>query len=223
MRRVFERVVRPAYVALRGFVNRMLERRAGIRTDGYIYPEELGFQGEHLGRYQPTGWFQLRRILRRTEVGPDDVFIDIGSGMGRVVYQAAAWYPFRRVIGLELSERLNRIARDNLQRTRPRLRCQDVQIVSADVLEYELPDDVTVVFLNNPFTGPVFEAAVAKLVASLRRRPRHLRLIYVNPKEEAVLLRNGFRRVRELRGMRPTPEWSRSNSVRMYAAGDRTA
>jgi hypothetical protein len=142
--------------------------------------------------------------------------------MRRVAYQAAAWYPFRRVIGPELSERLNSIARDNLQGTRSRLCCQDVQIVSADVLEYELPDYITVVLLNNPFTGPVFEAAVAKLVASLRRRPRHLGSS-TSTQGGVGAAANGSRRVRELRGMRPTPEWSRSNSVRMYAAGDCTA
>jgi SAM-dependent methyltransferase len=219
LRRVFDSVIRPVYVTLRGLVDQALERRAGIRTRGLLHLDELGFSNQHLGYYKPAGWFQLRRILRRREVSRDDVFLDIGSGMGRVVYQAAAWYPFRRVIGLELSERLNVIARDNIRRARSRLRCQDVEIISSDVLDYELPDDVTVVYLNNPFTGPVFEAVVAKLVESLRRRPRTLRVVYANPKEEAMLLRGGFRHVRTLRGMRPTPEWSRSNSVRMYMAG----
>lgn len=216
--RFFAELVRPAYRGARGLLNRGLERRAGIRTEGFVSAEELGFEA-HRERYQPAGWFQLRRILPVRQVGPQDVFIDVGSGMGRVVYQAAAWYPFRRVIGLELSERLNVIARDNLRRAEPRLRCPEVEIVTADVLEYELPDDVNVVYLNNPFNGPVFEAAIDRLLASMRRRPRAVRVIYANPKDESVLLRAGFRPVRTLRGLRPGAEWSRSNSVRLYAGG----
>jgi len=219
-RDIFDRTLKPPYVAVRGAINRALERRAGIDTEGTLLPDELGFDGQHRERYQPAGWFQLRRILPPREVGADEVFVDIGSGKGRIVYQAAAWYPFKRVIGVELSGRLTEAARANIDRVRHRLRCEDVELVTADVTEYELSDDVTVVYLNNPFNGPVFAAAVGKILASLERRPRRLRVIYGNPVEEQMLLDAGFRPLRRLRGLRPTREWSLSNSVRMYVRGD---
>lgn len=218
-RAVFSKTLKPPYVLVRAAAVRLLERRAGIRTEGHFTPEELGFAPEHRQRYQPTHWFALRRILPPREVGPDDVFIDFGSGMGRVVYQAAAGYPFARVVGVELSERLHAIARENLERTRSRLRCPDVELVAADVLDYEIPDDVTVAFFANPFSGHVFASVVQRLVASQERRPRRLRVVYVNPVEEGMLLDAGFREVRRLRGWRPGPEWSRSNAVRLYERG----
>jgi 16S rRNA G966 N2-methylase RsmD len=206
--------IKPPYVRARALGTGFLERRAGIETEATIGTEELGFENPSSWRYQPVGWFALRRILRRSEVGPGDVFIDIGSGMGRMVFQAAARYSFRRVIGVELSHRLNEIARANIERSRDRLRCRDVELVTADAAA--LPDDATVVCMNNPFTGPVFADVADELVASLERRPRRMRVIYANPREEQLLLDRGFHRVRALRGFRPTPEWSRSNSVRMY-------
>jgi tRNA G46 methylase TrmB len=40
--------------------------------------------------------------LPESEVGHDDVLLDVGSGMGRIVYQAACSYPLRRVVGVDL-------------------------------------------------------------------------------------------------------------------------
>ena len=216
LRALFDRVVKPPYVFIRGQVTSGLERRAGIRTEGQLTPEELGLSAENQQRYQPSSWLALRRLLLPGDVTRDDVFIDFGSGMGRVVFQAAARYPFRRVIGVELSERLHAIAEDNIARTRHRLRCQDVMLVRGDAREYEIPDDVTVVYFGNPFTGPIFDAVVRHLVASVERNPRVLRVLYWNPVEERLLLEAGFTLVKRIRGMRPTREWSLSNSMRMY-------
>lgn len=217
------RPVRPPYRWLRRTMTDMVfDRRYGVRTSGVIELDELGLASGERSRYKPAGLLLLRRILPPREVGPSDVFVDYGSGMGRVVLQAAQ-YPFRRVIGVELSESLTLIARQNLTRCASRLRCRDVSLVCADALDYELPDDATVVFLNNPFHGHVFAEVTNRLIDSVDRAPRTVRIVYNNPVEEALLLRTGrVRRVRTTHGFRPTMEWSRSNSARMYLLEPRT-
>ncbi len=219
VRTVFNRTVKPPYVLARGLVDRTLERRAGIRTSGRVSLEELGLSPTDRVHYEPAHWLALRRILSVREIDSDDVFIDLGSGMGRIVFQAAARYPFRRVIGVEISDVLHAISIDNIARNRHRLRCTDVQLVCADALDYEISDDVTVVYLGNPFLGAVFSSVLDRLVDSVRRNPRRLRLIYANPVEEEMVLAAGFRRTKTLRGMRPGKEWSRSNSTRRYEFG----
>lgn len=215
-RQAFDATVKPVYVAARRAANRALDRRWGIRTLGEVELVELGLAGDLGNRYKPTEWTTLARILPKRQVGPDDVFLDIGSGLGRVVFQAAR-YPFRRVVGVELSDRLNQVARDNVARNRHRLRCPDVELVTADAREYEVPDDVTVVFMANPFTGEPFQAVVENILASVDRRPRRLRLVYRNPVEHDGLMATGrFRVVRRARGWRPGKEWSRSNATWMY-------
>ena len=142
------------------------------------------------------------------------MFIDYGSGMGRIVYEAAARYPFKRVIGLELSDKLNEIARSNLDRNSSRLRCSNVEIVTGDALEYDPPSDVTVAWFYNPFTGATLETAVQKL---LDAASGPLRLIYFNPVEHDLLMATGRLRVtKRLRGWRPEKAWSRSNTTIMY-------
>jgi predicted RNA methylase len=168
-------------------------------------------------QYKPAPWLVLRRALPRRSVRPGDVFVDFGSGMGRVVFQAALWYPFRRVIGVELAARLHRIAQDNIDRNRARLRCRDVRLVRADVLDYVVPDDVTVVFFDNPFTGHIFATVLDRLLASADRAPRTVTIIYFNPVEHERLLATGrIRLVRRVRGLRPGREWARSNATHVY-------
>jgi hypothetical protein len=145
------------------------------------------------------------------------VFVDFGSGMGRVVFQAALWYPFRQVIGVELSARLHEIAEDNIARNRSRLRCRDVDLVRADVLDYPVPDDVTVAFFDNPFTGHIFAAVLDRLLGSVDRAPRTVTIVYFNPVEHERLLATGrVRLVRQVRGLRPGREWARSNATYVY-------
>jgi predicted RNA methylase len=170
----------------RGLRGWAFERRLGIYSSAVVKLEDLGLASEGREFYAPAGWLTLNRILPRREVTPQDVFIDLGSGMGRMVIRAASRYPFARVIGVEISDQLHRIAKENLNRTRARLR-SPVKLICADVLDYQIPDDVSVVFLNNPFRGAIFRHTIDALTESLDRAPRRLRVIYRAPREEAVL------------------------------------
>jgi hypothetical protein len=130
----------------------LFDRRYGVRTSGKIDLSEVGLDHEDRVYYIASSWRTLRRTLQRFQIGPDDVFIDIGSGMGRMVLVASR-FPFKRVIGVELVRELHGIAQENVQRTQRRLRCADVELVNSGILDYEIPDDVTFVYMFNPFRG----------------------------------------------------------------------
>src|ERR1700740_2909975 len=140
--------LRRGYLATRLALGSAIERRMGIETSGYADLGGLGIDAPGRKRYEPSKWLDLRRILRDRDVDSNDVFLDVGSGKGRVVLQAAR-YRFRRVVGVELSAELNAIATANVQARKASLRCRDIEFVTADVAEYAIPDDVTVVYLYN--------------------------------------------------------------------------
>lgn len=177
-----------------------------METERAVHLEDLGLDAPDRYEYRPSPWRELRRVLPPSDVGTQDVFIDFGSGMGRAVLLAAAQYPIKRAIGVEIAAELNAIATRNLERARDRLVCQDVQFVTADVLEYEMPDDVTIVYFYNPFTGPIFGHAVRSVLDSLDRRPRRLRVVYRHPLEHDQLMATG--RARLVRAYRPS-SWRR--------------
>jgi len=211
--------LRQVYLGTRRLINSLvIERLMGIETAGGADLQGLGIDAPGRGSYEPSKWLDLRRILRRRDVHADDVFLDVGSGKGRIVMQASR-YGFRRVMGVELSPDLNAIASANIDARRQSLRCSDVEFVTADVAEYAIPDDVTVIYHANSVRGDAFAALMERIGESLDRKPRGLRFIYNIPLEEEALLRTGrFRPVRTAVGLRPGRAWSRKMSSRMYSA-----
>lgn len=162
----------------------------GVRTSDHVMLEDLGLEGPDRFEYRPSPWRELKKVLPASEVGPDDVFIDLGCGMGRAVLLAAR-YPIKRAIGVELSADLTKIAQANLDSAREHLAAREVEFIQADVLEYELPDDVTIVYLYNPFTGEIFARALEQILASLDRRPRRMRIIYRHALEHDQIMATG--------------------------------
>jgi hypothetical protein len=195
------------------------ERHYGIKSSGHIAPEELGFpSGDEYrgGLYRPSSWTVLRHLFKKQlRVSGDDVFVDYGSGMGRVLI-VAGQQPFKRVLGVEMSEELNEIARDNLDRNRDRFRCPDVEVISADATQWEVPDDVTIAYFFCPFPPRVFEEVLQQLFASLERRPRPLQLVYffMSDPDRELLMATG--RATELDFKRPLRLRSRLRELWMF-------
>lgn len=208
--------LRALYLSTGRVFGSLVDSRRGFDTATYANLEDLGLAHPQRTRYEPSSWLNLRRALRSSDIYAGDVFLDYGCGKGRVLI-AAARLPFDRVIGVEISADLLEVARVNLDADQGRRRCASVQLVAADVTDWVVPDDVTVVFMFNPFRGDVFDSAIKQLLASLDRNPRRLRLVYSVPLEEPRLLATRRARcVRHIAGIRPTRNWSRKMGVRTY-------
>lgn len=154
--------------------------------------------------YVPSGFLVLWRAFRGLPIGPDDVVVDFGAGKGRAVIAIARRFPARRVVGVELAPELARIAEGNIAAVRDRLKAREVTVVTSDVLDFPIPDDMTYAYFFNPFRGDIFRDVLAGIVESVDRAPREVTLVYHHPTmEEAVVATGRFERVRNSRGMRP--------------------
>ena len=174
-------------------LDRELDTSVSARDPEPDHPERNG--------YAPSPWHVLPRALRYIGVSDRDVFVDFGCGKGRVVHQAAR-RPFRRVVGVEISPVLAEAARSGLAARRHRHRCRDVEIVAADVTAFRVPDDLTVAYFYSPFRGRTFESLLRRIVESIERNPRRVRLIYVSLPEETrstILATGRFRLLKEQR------------------------
>lgn len=201
-----------------------VERLRGLHTSQVVQLATVGLAHPERIDYHPSGWLSLRAALHPSEVGPDDVFADIGAGKGRVVYQAARRYDLKRVIGVELSPELAEEARANLERNRHRLRCGDFEIVTSDALAWDVPDDLTIAYMFCPFTGATFRSVIDNLIASHDRAPRRLRIVYLNPEEHDELMATG--RVRELpmpNGLIPRLQRYEEGWARIYEVTPRSS
>ena len=214
---------RRAYALIRRVLESLFfDRPAGIETARVVHLDEIGLGATGRQNYHATPWLALKRTFAELQINGDDVFIDFGCGKGRVIFEAAK-HPFRRVIGVEISPQLAHVARENVKRGRAQLRCQDVEVVRADVLDFEVPDDATIVYFFDPFHADIFSAVVEKLKASLRRRPRQLTIIYMDPEEDQTLRNAGAKIVASKSGMRPSRQWSSENAIHIYMLGSAEA
>ena len=165
-------------------------RRRGLATAG---PTFSGFDATtEIRGYVPTDYRVLRTLFPAGSLREDDVLLEYGSGKGRVVMWIASRFPLRRVIGVELDRDLSIAAEESLRRWTEPMRCADVEFECTDARSFEVPDDVSVVYLFNPFMGRTFDATLAKLHESLARRPRPLRVIYFFPIMHSALIDSGF-------------------------------
>lgn len=215
-RAVFTRVVRPTQLALRRAVSTAVDRRAGIvTTDEAVAAHLRRDVAVYRRTWRALGWSGVARLLRKLAPSPDDVLLDIGCGAGRILC-AAARQPFRRVVGVELDPEFAALASSNIERLRGR-RCPG-EVVETDATTYVVPDDVTIVFLYNPFRGETLDRTLEQVLASYDRVPRRVRLVYANPVEDERVLAGGrFRPTDELRlSWRPGGEWARSQRVAFY-------
>lgn len=173
------RATRPA----RGYLaaQSRFDRRFGVDTSGVLEPDELGVDAgkiDDAGGYEPTERAALFRILKSLGVRYERfTFVDLGSGKGAALLYAAA-LPFKKVIGVELSPGLHRIAERNIARYRGRIKCRDVASVCADAAAYAIPPGPAIFFLFNPFRGRTFETVAGNLERSLAADPREAFIVY---------------------------------------------
>jgi SAM-dependent methyltransferase len=126
----------------------------------------------------PSPWYVLPRALGRVGASDRDVFVDFGCGTGRVVHQAAK-RGLKRVIGVEVIPDVADRARRLVAENRDRYRCQSVEIVTDDVAQFAVPDDLTIAYFGNVqyFSDEEMRATLSNLLGSIDRRPRRVRLI----------------------------------------------
>jgi cyclopropane fatty-acyl-phospholipid synthase-like methyltransferase len=141
---------------------RKRERQFGIATSVFLQPEELGYAADAPG-YDPISYADMDAILDDLEILPTrDVFVDIGSGLGRAVVMAAT-RPFKRVEGIELNEELYKASVQQLERARAGLTCKDIAVHQADATTFKYPVDSTVLFIWNSFLGEILDTVLERI------------------------------------------------------------
>jgi SAM-dependent methyltransferase len=156
---------------LRLYRHHAFDRKLGVDTRGY---SDL--------RYEPTPAEIFHEMMSTIPLDPRDfVFVDFGSGKGKVL-MLAAHYPFRRVVGVELWEDLHGIALDNLESFRERPDCAaEVTSLRMDAADFPLPDEPLVLYFFNPFPEAVLTRVLSNLRESLARAPRRIFLLFYAP------------------------------------------
>jgi SAM-dependent methyltransferase len=132
--------------------------------------------------YMPTRVDLFEQMIGVSAIEPHrHSFIDYGSGKGRVLLLASR-LPFRRVVGVEFSPKLHRIAERNLRSIRiADRRSGPVESICMDAVRFPIPEEPVVLYFFNPFERPIMETVRDNVVRSYEGNPRSIVVIYLNP------------------------------------------
>ena len=147
-------------------------------------------------RYQPSEPALFHKSIRQLGIDYRQfVFLDLGSGKGRTLLMASD-YPFQKIVGVEAVRALHHVALENIRRYRSATqKCFVLESVCGDARDFSFPPVPLVVFLFNPLPEAGLRLAMANLLASLRRHPRPVYVVYHNPLLEHVLAEISFRKL----------------------------
>lgn len=168
------------------------DRKYGTDTSGYLGPEELvkGRANDAFNHgYSAIAPSVFREACRRWRETLPAVsgriqaysFVDVGAGKGRALLLAAA-LPFRKIIGMEISEELARIAQRNVARWNRVARPQtNIRVLKEDAANFRWPRTPLLVYLYNPFACSLVAQMAERLAAVAASGSGLVDLLYVNP------------------------------------------
>ena len=169
------------------------EKKYGIRTTGADELKSLQRSGvdiSHATIYMPVSYRLLEIALEKLPRERQH-FVDIGCGKGRALC-VAGLQGFSKVTGIDFSPEFCAEAARNLQHIRQANPALRYEILLQDAGTWPFPDDADCLFLFNPFDAEMMEKVITQIRESLRRHPRKLQIIYVNPLCRDLFTANGF-------------------------------
>jgi SAM-dependent methyltransferase len=179
------------------------EEKYGIETVGIddlrtsVPSEEL----EHASIYQPVNYYTAERLFE--SIDREDLqgaFLDVGCGKGRVLALAAA-YGFTDIIGIDFSPKLCHEAIALADEVEHKYPSANITIDCLDAREYDIPENVSVIFMFNPFNDLVMTDFLERVSETLLDYPRKLKVLYANPQCKKQWLNAGFEEISAFKKM----------------------
>lgn len=167
---------------VRGIADLIRDNQLGIETNASCQWKDNSKNKDMCG-YSPTSYRSMQKILDYLNLGPDDVFVDLGCGQGRAVFMAA-FRRIRKAFGVELNKDLWEGAEKNLRTIKaPHA---PIEFICADAASFHVSDG-TVYYLYNPFGYETTAAVMENVKASLAACPRRVRIISKGPSQRDLI------------------------------------
>jgi SAM-dependent methyltransferase len=170
------------WLSYKPFDDAAFDKRHGTNTDGMVPTRDLDI-ADAKTKWQSNLYLGspprvTRRIIRGLAIEPQDfTFVDYGSGKGRALFVAAE-FPFRRVIGVEISEQLHRIAEQNISAYRGNLKAP-IDLWRGNALDFPLPEGNLVLHMYHPFGPDVLGQVLTHIRDTAGSSPRRILVPYL--------------------------------------------
>ncbi|MCR5503656.1 MAG: class I SAM-dependent methyltransferase [Lachnospiraceae bacterium] len=202
------------------FYEYLKDAELGISTRGRI--ERHADKSKY--PYEPTSYSVLDRLCDSGYLNDNDCLLDYGCGKGRVVF-----YLHERIgcetIGIEIEQDFydDAIGNRNDYHEKTQKDTGRIRLFRAKAQSFEVPEEVTACFFFNPFSSDIFKNAMARILESMRRYPRRVRLFLYYPGEKYMNClsgTDGIRLLDEIDCRDLFPEEDDRNRIMIYEIGE---
>jgi hypothetical protein len=172
------------------------ERKYGIDTTGTEQLWQYDIDDDDLSdaeAYQPSSYYILEKVFAALPaLATSGRIYDFGCGKGRALAVSMA-YGFTRLSGIEIIYELAKACESNI------LNCKfynpgiSFTVTNQRAQDAAITDDATVFLFFNPFKENVMAAVVDNIMASYRRSPRKIYVIYINDVYKNLFFEKGFK------------------------------
>lgn len=168
----------------------------------HIHTEEIQNDDKdtfHCHRYEPTPYRVLDTLSREFPLTPQDVLLDYGSGLGRLSFFCNHMFHCG-AIGVEMVSGFHMRALQNQNHYRGVYKNR-IQFVNTKAEDYDVPNNVTVIYCFNPFSTDIFRSVLRRIEESHARCRRRITLILYYPEDNTVFYierHTSFQLIREI-------------------------
>ncbi|NVO12215.1 MAG: class I SAM-dependent methyltransferase [Bacteroidales bacterium] len=186
---------------------RRWEKLTSIDFSTPITAESISLDTEYSNGYEPISGVFLKKVLCYLKINNQDTILDIGCGKGYAL-KIMLKFPFAKVDGVEISEMLAKIARNNFKKRKNKI----PTIYTENAVDFNSYDDYNYFYFFNPFPSFVMLKVLEKLKNSIQKKPRKVIIIYANPTcHDDIINTNVFSKIVGFRYKTKSPIWIYSN------------
>ena len=149
--------------------NQQWDEKLKIYTNIFDYFEE---DYQNYG-YDPTPYVVLEEMIKLELITQDDIVVDYGCGKGRIEFFLNNQIGCR-VIGVDHSERLLKVAKNNLKLYGDNGKISFIHHKA----ETYTPREANMFYFYNPFSSKIFRQVLKRIEESLEENPREILIFF---------------------------------------------
>ena len=171
------------------------EKKYLIQTTGIDKLKRLSVVGdnkENASIYQGANYYLLEKafdFLRKEKA--TGAIVDFGSGKGRIMV-VAAFYGYKKIKGIEFAAALSAYAKKNIDGIQWKYPDTNFSILTENAVSYKVDKEDSIFFFFNPFDEKIVLQVVKNIMKSLKKYPRKVHVVYLNPMHQEIFESAGF-------------------------------
>jgi cyclopropane fatty-acyl-phospholipid synthase-like methyltransferase len=148
-----------------------------VNTRGSVYFKEDRGKFSDAFSFETTAHTTISKTIRFVHLNRDDVVFVFGCGKGRTVCHFAR-KKVRKVIGIEISDELSKIAKKNIITLKGKK--AEVEIRNEDAAVTDVSEG-TVFYMFNPFGEKTLKSVIQNIEKTHKSSGKSIKIIYVRP------------------------------------------